>query len=187
MRSEVLRDGHHWLRIAEAAWDDPLDPSHAQLHGGRWNPAGSFPTLYFNEDLRTARVNLVAFVDRWPYEPEDLRSDTGPVLVTATLPRSQEVADVHTDGGLVAVGLPTSYPSDALGAPIPHSACQPVGQAVKDSGLRGVLCRSANSVKGAGRELAWFPATSRSHATSVEVTPYEDWFWGPKTMGGDAQ
>lgn len=187
MRSEVLRDGHHWLRIAEAAWDDPLDPSHAQRQGGRWNPADSFPTLYLNEDLRTARVNMVAFIGRWPYEPEDLRSDNGPVLVTATLPRTQEVADVHSDEGLAAVGLPASYPNDAHGAAVTHSVCQPIGQSVKESGLRGVLCRSANLVRGAGRELAWFPATSRSHATSVDVASYEDWFWGPKTMGSDTQ
>jgi hypothetical protein len=187
MRSEVLNNGHHWLRIAGATWDDPLDPSHAQRQGGRWNPPDSYPTLYLNEDLRTARVNMVAFIERWPYEPEDLRNDHGPVLVTATLPRGQEVADIHSDEGLAAVGLPVSYPSDGRGAAVPHSVCQLIGQSVKDSGLRGVLCLSANSLKGAGRELAWFPARSRSHATSVEVAPYEDWFWGPMTTGSNLQ
>ena len=179
MRSEQLRNGHEWLRIAGADWSDPLDPSYAQERGGRWNPPTSHPTLYLNEDMATARINLMAFVDRWPYEPEDLRSNAGPVLVAATLPRDQDVADLYSPEGLDAVGLSDSYPLDHAGTAIPHSICQAIGQEAKDAGLRGVLCRSANRLRGAGRELAWFPATSRSRATRVGVTPFADWFWNP--------
>jgi hypothetical protein len=179
MNTDMLVDGHSWLRIADAGWRDPLDPSFAQHNGGRWNPPDSYPVLYVNEDVRTARVNLVAFVADWPYEPEDLRSDTGPVLVTAKLPRHQEVADVHSVAGVAAVGLPHSYPLDEDAQTVPHAICQPIGEEAKARGLRGVLCRSANWPKGAGRELAWFPATSRSRATLVSQAPFADWFWGP--------
>ena len=81
LRKERLPDDHCWWRIADPAWRDPLDPTFAQQRGGRWNPPDSFPTLYLNADQVTARLNLRAFISKWPFEPEDLRSDTGPILV----------------------------------------------------------------------------------------------------------
>lgn len=177
MREELAPDGHEWLRVADPDWADPLDPTFAQVHGGRWNPPRSYPTLYLNEDLATARRNLRAFIARWPYEPEDLRNDTGPVLVSATLPRRQRVADIHTGKGVAAAGLPASYPLDESGAVVPHHVCQPIGQHVRREGLRGVRCRSANSPTGSERELAWFPATERSRAKRGRTVTFEDWFW----------
>lgn len=78
-------------------------------------PARSWRTLYVNEDLVTARLNLRAFIADWPYEPEDLRSDTGPHVALVTLPRDQEVADVHTPEGVADVALPATYPLDDAG------------------------------------------------------------------------
>lgn len=178
MRSEVLPDGHLWLRIANPAWADPLDPSFAQLRGQRWNPPGSFPVLYFNEDMVTARLNLRKFVEGWPYEPEDLRDDTGPTLVSASLPRHQRVADVHTPAGVRSAGLPVSYPLDENGELIGHEVCQPVGSAAHTRGLRGVRCRSARVPFGAGRELAWFPATPRTRARLRAISSFEAWYYG---------
>ena len=177
MRTEELPDGHRWLRLADPTWSDPLDPTFAQHLGQRWNPPRSFPTLYLNEDVVTARLNLRGFIADWPYEPEDLRPDTAPVLVGATLPRAQRVADAHSPAGVAALGLPAGYPVGADGSPVPHDACQPVGAAVHHAGLRGVRCRSARTPEGAGRELAWFPATARSRARVVDVRPFDDWFW----------
>ena len=82
MKTEQLPDRHPWLRIACHDWSGPLDPHYAQKDGGRWNPPNSFPPLYLNEDLVTARLNLRLFIEPWPYEPEDLRDDTGPLLVS---------------------------------------------------------------------------------------------------------
>lgn len=178
MITEDLQDGHEWLRICEASWSDPLDDTHAQVRGGRWNPPDSWRTLYLNEDLVTARLNLRRFIAGWPYEPEDLRPDAGPHLAVATLPRSQTVADVHTPEGVAAAGLPATYPLDTTGAVVDHVVCQAVGQRVHDAGLRGVRCRSAPAPDGAGREVAWFPATSRSHATLVERLSFDEWYWG---------
>ena len=177
MKTEYLLDGHEWLRIADPYWSDPLDPTFAQRRGGRWNAPASYPTLYFNEDVETARANFRVFVQRWPYEPEDLRNDTGPVLVGATLPRRQEVADLHSSAGLQRGGLPPTYPVDENGEAIPHAVCQSIGGKVKDAGLKGILCRSANTAHGARRELAWFPATARSRGRRRRVIPYVDWFW----------
>ena len=124
---ETVPDGHVWWRIADQAWVDPLDPGFAREVGGRWNPPDSFPTLYLNEDMVTARLNLRAFIAGWPYGPEDLREDTGPVLVGCTLPRRQVVCDVHTPAGVHAAGMPATYPLDEDGTLVPHNRCQPVG------------------------------------------------------------
>ena len=62
MRTERLANGHRWLRLADPAWADPLDPDFARATGGRWNPPGSYPTLYLNEDVVTARINLQLFL-----------------------------------------------------------------------------------------------------------------------------
>lgn len=177
MIDELLADGHVWYRIADAAWANPLEPAYALRFGGRWNPPGSFAALYLNEDIVTARMNLRRFVAGWPYEPEDLRDDTGPHLVAATLPRGQQVCDAHSAKGVAAVGLPPTYPRDRRGRPVGHAVCQAIGRVAKEGGLRGVRCRSARSPDGAGRELAWFPATRRSRATEVDRLTFGDWFW----------
>lgn len=174
---ERLPDIWTWWRIADRGWRDPLDPSFAAERGGRWNPPASFPTLYLNEDLVTARLNLRAFIAQWPYEPEDLRSDTGPVLVGATLPRAQDAADVHSPEGVAAAGLPATYPLDSKGALVAHRRCRPIGVEAKNAGLRGVRARSARAPDGAGRELAWFPATARSRAKRRKTLTFASWYW----------
>lgn len=174
---ERLADRYTWWRIAERSWSNPLDPEYAMRRGARWNPPQSYPTLYFNEDTVTARLNLRAFIATWPYEPEDLRSDNGPVLVGARLPRDQRVCDVHTPAGVRAAGLPRSYPRDSRGRLVGHRRCQGIGRQVRDAGLRGVRCRSARTPEGAGRELAWFPAMPRSVATRTARLDFEDWYW----------
>jgi len=177
MRTELLDNGHLWLRIVDPAWVDPLDPTFAQRHGGWWNPPHSFPTLYLNEDLSTARINLRTFIASWPYEPEDLRSDTGPCLVTARLPRQQRTGDVHTPAGVAATGLPATYPLDEHGQLVSWHRCQAIGADANRQGLRGIHCRSARTPTGAGRELAWFPATGRSRAHLVSTQAFDAWYY----------
>jgi hypothetical protein len=134
-------------------------------------------TLYLNEDSVTARLNLRRFIAGWPYEPEDLRAENGPLLVGATLPRDQVVADAHTPGGVTALGLPLTYPQGADGRTVPHARCQPLGQQIRDADLRGVRARSAQSRDGAGRELAWFPASARSRARRAKTLTFDQWYW----------
>ena len=170
-----LPDGASWYRVADASWDDPLDPSFAQQHGGRWNPPGSFPTLYVNGNLPTARAQIERMLDGYPVEPEDL--DARYMLITVALPRSQTVADAVSDEGLERLGLPTTYPM-AKTAVLPHSVCQPVGAAVRLAGLRGVHARSAATADGSGSELAWFPARPSSKARRVvDDRPFTDWWY----------
>ncbi|MXX61984.1 MAG: RES family NAD+ phosphorylase [Holophagales bacterium] len=175
---ERLPDDHSWWRIADPTWADPLDPGFAQRRGARWNPPNSFPTLYLNEDKVTARLNLRAFIAGWPYEPEELREDTGPILVECRLPRRQDVCNVHTPEGVRAAALPATYPLDGAGDVIGHDRCQVIGMRAKEQGLRGVRARSAQSRDGAGRELGWFPASVRSVARRIGTLAFPAWFWG---------
>lgn len=172
--AETIPDGHRWLRLADSKWEDPLDPSYAETLGGRWNPPGSHPTLYLNEDLPTARAQIHALLEGSPVDPDDL--DTGFDLVVAALPRSQAVADAHSVEGLRALELPETYPRYRNGRPVGHEVCQPIGREVHQAGLRGVRARSAATDDGSSRELAWFPARPSSRATLQRRLPYRDWW-----------
>ncbi len=122
-----IPDGHVWLRITRPHYTDPFDPSFAQRRGGRWNPPGSWPTLYLNEDLATVHAQVRHLFTGRGVEPDDLDDDAPIRLAACTLPGRQRVADVITDAGVDAVGLPSSYPSDADGAQVPHSITQQIG------------------------------------------------------------
>jgi hypothetical protein len=170
-----LPKAKQWYRVADESWSDPLDPGFAQRYGGRWNPPDSFPTLYLNEDVDTARAQIYRMLEGSPVHPEDL--DPPYVLITATLPSRQVVADAVTDVGLNGLGLPTTYPLDTEGVTVPRSVCQPIGTEVRGTGLRGVHTRSAATTDGTGRELAWFPARPSSKATPTgPSTPFQTWW-----------
>jgi hypothetical protein len=173
-----------WLRVADPDWADPLNPSYAERVGGRWNPPSSFRTLYLSADLETAQLQLDKMLRDSPARVEDLDGDAY-VLVAATLPRNQTCADALGDPGLEALGLPPTYPVDARGHDVTHATCQSIGQAIRDRGLRGVACRSACTADGRGTELAWFPATSRSHAHAVWNAPLVLGAWRDASTWGD--
>ncbi len=170
----VLADGHAWMRVADERWIDPLDPSYAARHGGRWNPPASFPVLYLNRDIHTARAQIRRLLDGSPVDPEDL--DPPWILVIARLPTRQRAADAVTDAGLRALGLPVTYPVARNGRPVGHRRCREAGARVHDRGLRGVLARSAATPDGTGVELAWFPAP-RARARPVgDPVPFLLWW-----------
>jgi hypothetical protein len=158
-----LPDGRVWLRVAKAGWRDPLDPAFARERGGRWNPPGSFPVLYLNGDVATARMQIERMLADSPVRMDDL-DDAAFVMVAVTLPRAQSCADAVTPPGLTSLGLPATYPCEASGRPVARAICRMVGSDVHAERLRGVWCRSACTNDGRGRELAWFPATARSRA-----------------------
>ena len=177
LRYNKLPDRRTWWRVADPTWSDPLSPMYSKKTGGRWNPPESFPTLYLNGDKRTARCNLQLFAGEEPYEPEDLRGDTAPVLIACQLPRNQVVCDVHTNAGLRAADLPDTYPLDPDGDVVEYSVCQEIGEQVRIDGKRGVHARSARSLDPADLELAWFPASSRSIARGVQRLEFSAWYW----------
>ena len=177
-----LPDRHIWLRVADASWSHPLDPAWASRLGGRWNAPDSFPVLYVNEDLYTARAQIHALLRAGPANPEDLRDDAPFVLVLARLPRRQDVADALSDDGLESLGLPASYPLDAGGDPIAHQPCQLIGASVHEARLRGIWCRSAATADGSGHELAWFPSGPGARAQSLgDAVPFATW-WSAESV-----
>jgi hypothetical protein len=172
---ETLDARHLWLRLADPEWKDPLDPTFAPVVGGRWTPRDGPATLYFNADVATARANVRRLCAGYSIVPEDLDDDNGYALVAARLPTGQRVVDAHSAAGIVALGLPPTYPLDADGDEVGHDACRRLGQRIFDDGFDGVHCRSAATADGSGRELGWFPRDrqARLHATRR----FGDWSW----------
>ena len=173
-RTVDLPDQRVWLRVADPAWPNPLDPTFAQINGNRWNAPGSYTTLYLNADVITARLQIERMCAGWPVTPEDLADDAY-TLVAATIASEQRAADVVTDQGVETVGLPATYPIDAEGNSISHRTCQPIGQLIFDAGLNGVWCRSACSGDGRGRELAWFARSQAATALWDQPLPFGRW------------
>jgi hypothetical protein len=169
----IARDGRYY-RVADPAWRDPLDASHSQQRGGRWNPPVSFAVLSLNRDVPTARAFVRHRFRALPYGPELLRPERAPVLVATEVARNEYV-DVVSEAGCIAVGLPSTYPLDETGRPVPWERCQPVGRRAWDGGEPGIACRSA--VPGGSEELAYFP---RPHLVRLEGHArwqFDEWFW----------
>jgi len=165
--------GHLWLRVCSPEWTDPFDGRFAAQRGGRWNPPGSWPTLYLSRDLATARLQIVRLLEGTSVTPDDLTDDAFD-LVAAGLPRAQDVVDVVTAEGVAAAGVPATYPVDVGGVRVAHAACQVIGVEAHEDGLDGVECRSAASSAGTGRELAWWPRGRKVRPRGGRV-PYGSW------------
>jgi hypothetical protein len=169
----VVRGGVY-VRVADPDWEDPLSGEFAQSRGGRWNEPGSFPVVYLNRDERVARANVLQRFAGLPYGPEDLEPSTAPVLVSAVVPED-EFADVVSDAGCIAAGLPATYPIGADSAPVSHELCRPVGRAAWEAGLPGIACRSAApAAPPGGEELARFGRGEP--LTPLEVRRFLEWF-----------
>ena len=167
-----------WFRVADRSWTDPLDPTYADLHGGRWNTPGDGPTLYLNGDRDTARAQVARMLAGTPIDVEDLREDAPYVLVSVTLPARQRVADAVSETGLTALGLPRTYPNRRDGSEVPWAACRRAARSVRAVALRGVLARSAAATT--GHELAWFPARSARAVAVAEPEPFARWWHGER-------
>jgi hypothetical protein len=170
----LVRVGRY-LRVADPDWADPLDGSYAAVKGGRWNAEGSFPVVYLNRDVETARANVRRLLAGQPFGIDDIEDNRRPALVHTDVPEAEHV-DVVTDAGCTSVGLPASYPDELDGRPVEHPRCRPIGQDAWDAGEPGIACRSAApSPWPAGEELAWFQRAELLEV--VEVMPFERWFW----------
>jgi hypothetical protein len=157
---EVIGRKGEYYRVADPAWADPLDSSYSMRFGKRWNAAGSFPVIYLNADLSTARAIARRFLTEGlrgqPVTADDIDPSERPVLVATDVPDDRYL-DVITRPGCVANGLPATYPTDGTGNIVAWPVCQAVGQQAWDAGLPGIACGSA--APGApddGEELAWF-------------------------------
>lgn len=92
----------------------------------------------------------------------DDMTDDAYELFACRLPPGHQVLDVHSSEGVLAAGLPATYPIDAHDGRVPLEVTQPVGVQAYDDGLDGVDRRSAATADGRGREAAWWPR-GRTH------------------------
>jgi hypothetical protein len=173
----TIRRGGRYHRVADPAWDDPLDGGFAAERGGRWNPPGSFPVVYLCASVEVARANVFRRLEDQPYGPEDLDPRRAPVLVTTSV-RASRFVDAVTSRGCRAAGLPETYPRHRNGRPVRWRTCQPVGLSAWEAGHAGIACRTAApTAPQRGEELAWFQRRGRLRATAVAA--FDDWFWNP--------
>src|ERR1700681_22425 len=155
----IDREGEYY-RVADPAWNNPLDGSYSMRFAARWNAQGSFPVTYLNADLGTARANarhlLTEGLLGQPFTADDLDPSERPVLVSTRISRDHYL-DVVSRSGCVGNGLPATYPADITGNIVAWPVCQKVGQQAWDSDLPGIACQSAAPGAPAdGEELAWF-------------------------------
>lgn len=171
---DLLPIGHHWLRVVARDWDDPLDPTHAQRIGGRWNPPDSWPTLYLNRNVEAARAQITRLLRGTPLTADDLADDAFD-LVSAVLPQAQ-VVDGVSDEGLAAAGLPSTYPVDESGQVIDPGVYQRIATSARESHWEGVEARSAaDPDPGTGAsELAWWGHGARAQQVGGRM-PYGEW------------
>lgn len=177
MSGPTVNAGGRYHRVAEPGWENPLDGSYARKDGGRWNRPGSYPVVYLNRSLRTARLNCLHKYRDKPYGPEDLDEAEAPVLVATEVPDGEH-ADCLTRAGLEGWGLPTSYPHHSDGRPVTWEACWPVGDAVHGARHDGVACRSAaEGARQDDHELAYFERDNAPALEPIERRAFSDWFW----------
>ncbi len=174
----TVRRGGACNRLAEPRWSDPLDTSFSKEQGGRWNAPGTYGVLHLNTTEHMARLQAEHKLAGHPYDIEDLEPEDQHDLVGVDVAVTAAL-DLVTDAGLGAVGLPTSYPLDALGHPIGHGPCRPVGQAAYDEPLPAIACRSAASgAAGGDEELAVFDRDVAELVTQTSRRPFGEWYLG---------
>jgi hypothetical protein len=172
----IERDGKYF-RVAAPDWEDPLDASFAQSHGGRWNPPGSWPTVYLNATIGVARANVLRKFVGHPINIEDVAESEGPDLVETEVPHDAYV-DIVTDSGCHVANLPRTYPRNPDGTEIAHEVCWPVGEAAVEGNHPGIACRSAApEAPQQGEELAWFGDSGQPPLAVIEREPFDYWFW----------
>jgi hypothetical protein len=158
------RKGRYY-RVCDPLWSDCCDAAFAARHGGRWNAPNTFPVLYLNADIDTAKMNAQRVYEGEAFGLYDLNPTMRPHLqlveVTACTP-----IDAVTDDGLTALGLPVTYP-DKVG----HSVCRPIGKRIQSAGHCGIACRSAARV--GGEELALLDLHL---ATKQDRLPFTEWY-----------
>lgn len=171
----AVRRGGLYHRLAEPYWDDPIATGCARAAGGRWNPPGRFGALYLNDSVELARAQADHKLRGQPFGVEDLEPSRQHVLVPVTV-GACEVRDCASEAGLLAVGLPASYPADERGGSVGHERCQRIAAAAHAAGLDGVGCRSAAAGAAGREELALFEEAASRLARADEAIAFAEWY-----------
>ncbi len=167
----VERQGDY-CRVCKPDWLDCGDTSYAKAAGGRWNPKDEFGALYLSATREVAAAQARHQHVGRAIKLFDLCPERRPELAWLLVPRMVAV-DAVTDDGILALGLPATYP---LGVAWP--ACQAIARRAYPA-YRGVAARSAAEARPGfivGKELAVFD-TLRLNAIKRE--PFSSWYPDP--------
>lgn len=162
---KTTRRKGRFYRVCDPAWVNCADGSFSARFGGRWNPPESFPVLYLNADVATARANAVRRYEGEAFTLFDLNPTARPHLQAFDVAPCA-VLDVVSPEGIRDLALPSDYPNG-----VTHERCQAIGAHAREKGLAGVACRSA--ARDEGEELALFEISS---ATKGERQTFDQWF-----------
>ena len=114
----------------------PLSGEGARIHGGRWNPADSFPTLY----TALSRETMLDELERAARRQGLTVADLLPRVEVRYAVGLHRVLDLRDPDALTRVGLePADITADDW------SACQAVGEAAHHAGFEGIVAPSAAS------------------------------------------
>jgi RES domain-containing protein len=129
---------HNVVRVVRAGWTDPLDAGFSRdAKDKRWNTP-DFPALYCccSEAVARAAARDV-FRAVGIARLNELQSAYRPPLIEIAW--SGDVVDVASEEGVVAAGLPSSYP-----AGVDRRATRQRAVEWHAGGAHGVVCRSAS-------------------------------------------
>jgi RES domain-containing protein len=165
------------FRCVLPSYDQPLDSSYAQQTGGRWNPPGSFAVLYTFTSPQTAQTWLDTRWSALGFTWDEIEPAKLPDLVVMDA-EVEGLADVATDEGLQAFGLPAVYPVgfETSGS---YSMTQAIGVQIHDRQGPGLVTRSATAQSWTGPMLNWCEvAIFTEYArlpTAVDRLSYNKW------------
>lgn len=148
----------------------PLSGEGARAVGGRWNPPGSFSTLYLGLDVGVVTAEFYRHLARQGLRAED------------ALPRVMYQYEVRLSR-IVDLRSPESWPdlgltADRIRGP-DQRPCQAVGDAAHYLGIEGLLAPSA---AGVGEVLAIF-LDRQAPESGLDVAESETWT-APRKPGG---
>ncbi|HEX9824204.1 MAG TPA: RES family NAD+ phosphorylase [Actinomycetota bacterium] len=150
----------------------PLNAEGARIHGGRWNPPESFPTLYLGLDRETVVGEFYRLARHQSMPPAALL----PRRLYTYRTELTGVLDLTTVEALSRVGLSL----DDIRSEDP-SACQGVGEAAHYVGFEAVR---ASSATGSGEVVAVFYDRLTGDAV-VEPVGFEEWTTLPSAHSRD--
>lgn len=116
---------------------DPLSGTGARMFGGRWNPSGSFPTIYLAEPLDACLAEFLRMARGQARGADSFRSRQLHLVEAHEL----ELVDLTADSALGHLGLSsTDLASDDW------SPCQRVGEGIYFLGYQGLRAMSATEL-----------------------------------------
>ncbi|MHB8139661.1 MAG: RES family NAD+ phosphorylase [Vulcanimicrobiaceae bacterium] len=167
-----MREGLYY-RVCRPDWENPALTAYSKRNGGRWNPPGEFGALYLNATIAVAVANAHRSISQefGTFATfADLRTDRLPNLQVFTV-RNTLFVDAVSTPGLVALGLPGSYPHGCS-----HSRCQAIARKLYAANEAGVAARSAVTD---GEELTIFDShTALARRKPNSRIPFAQWYPG---------